>query len=153
MQQCMGFDILQNENVIGLKGISNFFVLLSNQVKTVVLFIKTYFVFTFSNFPRFCPRLMFRIWWMIAFALSVACCAYGIRAIWLKWHLRPVIVCFDDKTTSIETISFPAITICSTQKYVIGEVDIEQIMETFIAMGSNQTAYTSLSPEMSEYFV
>lgn len=79
--------------------------------------------------------------------VSVTWCAYGIQAIWLKWHLRPVIVSFDDKTTSIGTISFPAITICSTQKYVIGEVDVEQIMDTFNAMESNQTAYKSLSSE------
>lgn len=80
-------------------------------------------------------------------------CAIGILNIWLKWYHRPVIVSFDDKTTSVGAISFPAITICTTQKYNKGQVDMAQIIETFFEMESNPSAYGSLLPERYEYFV
>lgn len=62
---------------------------------------------------------------MIAFTLSVALCAYAILGIYTKWQERPVILTFNDKTTSISTIPFPAVTICSTEKSTKQKVDME----------------------------
>lgn len=53
---------------------------------------------------------------MSAFAVSVVVCVIIIKNIWTTWRTHPVTVTFDDKMTSIETIPFPAVTICSHQK-------------------------------------
>ncbi|XP_031635400.1 pickpocket protein 28-like [Contarinia nasturtii] len=58
-----------------------------------------------------------RLWWIIAFACSVGWCSYSILTIWQDWQSRPVIVSFNDKTTSIQEIPFPAVTVCSTNKF------------------------------------
>lgn len=56
------------------------------------------------------------MWWAISFTISVILCIYAVTLIWVNWHHHPVTVTFDDKTTPIGMIPFPAITICSTQK-------------------------------------
>ena len=57
-----------------------------------------------------------RAWWMGSFVLSVVLCVIAISSIWTTWSDHPVTVTFDDKTTPIGTIPFPAVTICTTQK-------------------------------------
>lgn len=57
-----------------------------------------------------------RFWWAISFILSVALCTFAILNIWSQWQDKPVLVTFNDKTTSADTIPFPAVTICSSQK-------------------------------------
>lgn len=54
---------------------------------------------------------------MISFALSLALCLFAIQNIWMQWQERPVIVSFNDKITPVESIPFPAVTICSSQKF------------------------------------
>lgn len=84
----------------------------------------------------------------------MALCAQTMFSIWMKWHERPVIVSFDDKTTPIGMIPFPAITICSTEKILKHQVgaDPEQYINTLMAMETNRTAYKNLSPEQYESF-
>lgn len=53
---------------------------------------------------------------MCSFLLSVTLCVFAITSIWMTWRNHPVTVTFDDKTTDISQIPFPAVTICSTQK-------------------------------------
>lgn len=61
--------------------------------------------------------LLFRVWWAIALISSLVLCTIAIWCVWTRWKNHPVIMIFDDKLTSIGTISFPAITICPTQKF------------------------------------
>lgn len=53
---------------------------------------------------------------MGSFTLSLVVCVVVIVKIWVSWQTHPVIVTFDDKTTPISTIPFPAMTICTSQK-------------------------------------
>lgn len=46
----------------------------------------------------------------------------------MKWQERPVIVSFNDKTTSIETIPFPAITVCTTQMGYLDKVNVTRLI-------------------------
>ena len=71
---------------------------------------------------------------MIAFTLSVFLCMHAILAIWMKWDRRPVIVNFDDKTTSIGTIPFPAVTVCSTEKSTSKVVNLNRLMDALITL-------------------
>lgn len=59
---------------------------------------------------------LIRIWWIFVFVSSVIGCVVAIHSIWNTWTNRPVTVTFDDTTTHIEMIPFPAVTICTTQK-------------------------------------
>lgn len=47
---------------------------------------------------------------------SMVLCLIVIQSTWRTWNDHPVTVAFNDKTTQIETIPFPAVTICTTQK-------------------------------------
>lgn len=117
----------------------------------------------------------FRIWWLIAVALSTGFCIFAIFNIWyiyqvdikveskvvfniklvsnflrFKWEGRPVIVSFDDKSTPISTIPFPAITICPTNKFIKEKIDTELFVNILTEMTSNKSALKSVSPEMYE---
>lgn len=93
-----------------------------------------------------------RIWWVIAFLVCVAWCTVAISSIWLRWQQRPVIVSFNDRTTSIEAIPFPAFTVCSTEKFSYDKIDTNLFEEVITEMVINETAYKRLSPEEYDYF-
>lgn len=57
-----------------------------------------------------------RIFWIIAFLTSVVGCFWMIANIYDKWQYLPVIVTFEEKTTPIWHIPFPAVTICPKRK-------------------------------------
>ncbi|GAB0097251.1 pickpocket protein 28 [Sergentomyia squamirostris] len=58
-----------------------------------------------------------RVWWCIAFVLSISGCSIFIWSSWTKWNQSPVIVTFADKSTPVWQIPFPAITICPETKF------------------------------------
>lgn len=57
-----------------------------------------------------------RIWWLIAFLLSVYGCGRLILNVYNKWDQSPVIVSFDEKSTPVWEIPFPAVTLCPETK-------------------------------------
>lgn len=48
-------------------------------------------------------------------------------------------------------IPFPAITICTTQKYIVTESKLDLYQETFAELETNENVFKTLSPE--EYVV
>lgn len=70
-----------------------------------------------------------RIFWILAFTLSMIVCNYSILNIYIKWGQRPVIVSFDDKTTSISAIPFPAITVCTTEKVNRKKANLDRLLD------------------------
>lgn len=57
-----------------------------------------------------------RLWWLIAFLLSIYGCSRLIMHIWQRWDRNPVIVSFAEKSTAIYQIPFPAVTFCLETK-------------------------------------
>lgn len=57
-----------------------------------------------------------RLWWLVAFLLSIFFCARIISKVWQKWDRNPVIVTFAESSTPIWQIPFPAVTICLQTK-------------------------------------
>lgn len=57
-----------------------------------------------------------RVWWLIAFILSIYGCSRLIYNIWQRWDRSPVIVSFAEKSTPIWQIPFPSVTICLETK-------------------------------------
>lgn len=57
-----------------------------------------------------------RLWWLIAFLLSIYGCARLCMNVWSRWDRNPVIVTFAEKSTPIWQIPFPACTICVQTK-------------------------------------
>lgn len=57
-----------------------------------------------------------RLWWIIAFFLSVYGCGRLILNVYNKWDQSPVIVSFAEKSTPVWEIPFPAVTICPETK-------------------------------------
>lgn len=69
---------------------------------------------------------------MIAFILSVVLCSSSVWNTWLKWNEAPVMVSFNDRTTSIGMVPFPAVTICSTHKYDKNALNISHLVEMYM---------------------
>ncbi|XP_055599041.1 pickpocket protein 28-like [Uranotaenia lowii] len=57
-----------------------------------------------------------RIWWIVTFLISVYGCSRLIQNIYRKWDQTPVIVSFNEKSTPVWQIPFPAVTICPETK-------------------------------------
>lgn len=57
-----------------------------------------------------------RLWWFVAFTLSVVACFGFIYQEWQKMSSTPVMVTFADKSTPISDIPFPSVTICTDTK-------------------------------------
>lgn len=57
-----------------------------------------------------------RIFWLIAFLLSIFACGVFICQAWLKWQNSPVIVTFSEESTPVYHIPFPTVTICTDIK-------------------------------------
>lgn len=58
------------------------------------------------------------MFWFVVICLSICGFSSLTLKIWNKWDSSPVIVSFDDKSTPIWKIPFPAVTICSETKFV-----------------------------------
>ncbi|XP_017046078.1 pickpocket protein 28 isoform X2 [Drosophila ficusphila] len=60
-----------------------------------------------------------RIFWLIAFLISIYGCSTLIASAYTKWTETPVIVSFAEKSTPVWNIPFPAVTVCSETKRVL----------------------------------
>ncbi|XP_055382437.1 pickpocket protein 28-like [Condylostylus longicornis] len=60
---------------------------------------------------------MERIFWFIIFMVSVIWCAKLTWQVVEKWYNHPVIISFEEKSTSISAIPFPAVTICPNNQH------------------------------------
>ncbi|XP_063243267.1 pickpocket protein 28-like [Bacillus rossius redtenbacheri] len=69
-----------------------------------------------------CSQQIYNMWlkwtlfWALVMLLSLGLCSQQIYNMWLKWTYAPVIVSFDERSTPVWEIPFPAVTICSETK-------------------------------------
>lgn len=85
-----------------------------------------------------------RIWWVIAFGISLVLCGFLIHNVWIKWDQSPVIVSFAEKTTPVYAIPFPAITICpETKTYV----RLFNFTEMYHVVNGNKPPYNASDEE------
>ncbi|XP_063243266.1 pickpocket protein 28-like [Bacillus rossius redtenbacheri] len=61
-------------------------------------------------------HLVEKLFWALVMLLSLGLCSQQIYNMWLKWTYAPVIVSFDERSTPVWEIPFPAVTICSETK-------------------------------------
>lgn len=81
-----------------------------------------------------------RIWWIIAFGLSLFFCGFLIHNVWIKWDQSPVIVSFAEKSTPVWEIPFPAVTICPETKTYMDKLNFTDAYHTLIeGMRDNMT--------------
>lgn len=64
---------------------------------------------------------MNRLFWVIAFMVSLGLSAYLISEPLRKYRESPVIVSFDEKATPVWAIPFPTVTICAETKVDLDE--------------------------------
>ncbi|XP_055621987.1 pickpocket protein 28-like [Toxorhynchites rutilus septentrionalis] len=57
-----------------------------------------------------------KFWWVFVFLLSLFGCGKLIDNIYRKWEENPVIITFDEETTPVWQIPFPAVTVCPEAK-------------------------------------
>ncbi|ERL91446.1 hypothetical protein D910_08776 [Dendroctonus ponderosae] len=69
-----------------------------------------------------------RIWWFVVFNIVVAGCVYSITLVYEKWNDSPVIVSFDTRETKLDSIPFPAVTICPETKSVTSKFNYIDVM-------------------------
>lgn len=89
-----------------------------------------------------------RVFWILAFVISLSACSKMIYDVYSKWQQSPVIVSFAQKSTPLYQIPFPAITICPVTQTSKSEVDCKEVARTLLdARRNNQTNLTDLFNE------
>ncbi|XP_055629359.1 pickpocket protein 28-like [Toxorhynchites rutilus septentrionalis] len=78
-----------------------------------------------------------KIWWMVTFFLSLYGCGRLIHNVYVKWDQTPVIVSFNEKSTPVWQIPFPAITVCPETKTKFKYLDFT---EAFHMVYSNDSS-------------
>lgn len=110
--QCTAFGICLNRSAIGQKGVVS-----CELCNTFKLHNSSSILY-----------LIIRLWWALAFLLSVGGCGYLIWNVYKKWDDRPVIVSFAENSTPVWEIPFPAITICPETKINTTVLNFTQIV-------------------------
>jgi hypothetical protein len=77
------------------------------------------------NYLKYC----FRIFWLIAFCLGLIGAVLLINDVWARYKANPVIVTFEPKEHDIDSLPFPAVTICNINKFAKSKV--EKIIQYF----------------------
>lgn len=86
-----------------------------------------------------------RIWWIIAFGLSLYFCGTLIHNVWIKWDQSPVIVSFAEKTTPVWAIPFPAVTVCPETKSYMNKLNFTDAYHILL---ENMGPTANMSEEM-----
>lgn len=86
-----------------------------------------------------------RLWWLIAFLVSVVVCSRLIHNLYTKWDQSPVIVSFAEKTTPVWQIPFPAVTVCAETK---AQTELFNYTATFHLI--NEILYANSSYQLTE---
>ncbi|XP_065087701.1 pickpocket protein 28-like [Ochlerotatus camptorhynchus] len=73
--------------------------------------------------------LIERVWWIFVFVVSLYYCIVLTYYIYEKWERDPIIVSFDQQSSSIYSIPFPAVTICPETKVKASELNISHTFE------------------------
>lgn len=76
----------------------------------------------------------FRVFWILVFFVLIYAYVHLTVQIWDKWNESPVIVSFDDKSTPVWKIPFPAITICSEVKASKTRFNFSRVFNKFRRM-------------------
>ncbi|XP_019525011.3 pickpocket protein 28-like [Aedes albopictus] len=79
-----------------------------------------------------------KFWWVVVFVLSVGSCVMLILKTYQKWDQTPVIVSFNEKSTPVWQIPFPAVTICPQTKVKSEILNFSRDFGEFINMDSDE---------------
>lgn len=60
---------------------------------------------------------LYRLFWTLALVVSMTGCSYLIYVTHSKWRTSPVIVSFNEKSSLVNEIPFPSVTICPESKF------------------------------------
>lgn len=81
--------------------------------------------------PPLIQFLNFRLFWILVFIALISSYVYLTIKVWDKWNETPVIVSFDDKSSPVWKIPFPAVTICSELKVERTRFNFSDIFSKF----------------------
>lgn len=76
-----------------------------------------------------------RLFWIVAFALSVFGCGRLIVNLINKWEQSPVIVSLSERSTPVWQIPFPAVTICPESKANISMLNFTSTYHEMMRVG------------------
>ncbi|XP_035711213.1 pickpocket protein 28 [Folsomia candida] len=84
-----------------------------------------------------------RVFWCIAFLISVAVAVILIVEIWEKYRVTPVITVFQHKETRINLMPFPGVTICNTNNVLksMAEEHEKRVIENPTDLVANHDLY------------
>lgn len=71
-----------------------------------------------------------RIWWVIALASAFLLCGRSIGGIWMDWHQNPVT--FQQQSTLISEIPFPALSICPQAKAYAHKLKFRSLIDSML---------------------
>lgn len=65
-----------------------------------------------------------RLWWLIAFGVSLCLCSLMIHNVWIKWLEDPLTISWTKESLHIERVPFPTVTICPEIKTMKHKFDV-----------------------------
>lgn len=74
-----------------------------------------------------------RVFWIISFLITLYGCIKMINNVYERWELSPS---FDDKSTPVWDIPFPAVTICPETKAKVKNLNMTKVYEEIVTNGS-----------------
>lgn len=70
------------------------------------------FPLSYSKFNLLWNISLHRMYWLVAFILSVIVCYVLVSNVLEKWNQKPIIISFAERASHISEIPFPAILVC-----------------------------------------
>lgn len=74
-----------------------------------------------------------RLWWFCLVIVSIFVCCYFMVEINRRRSSHPVSVVFDDKISTIDSIPFPAVTVCPATKIAASQLNITAFSRKYSA--------------------
>lgn len=105
------------------------------------------YLFMTSNVYSYLLAFVFRVFWVLSLALSLAGCFYLIMKVYTKWDNSPVIVSFAETSTPIWQVPFPAVSICPETKSRQRVFNFTDMYHRMNDIRNNVTNITEVSDE------
>lgn len=71
----------------------------------------------------------FSIWWIVVFSVAVYYCSRFVYNVYEEWQRDPIILSFDQQTSSVFAIPFPAVTLCPETKVKASVLNMSHTFE------------------------
>lgn len=97
---------------------------------------------TYSKFVHFISHAkctVCRWFWTLIITVSLVLCTCSMYRNWSKWQTDPIVLNFDAKPFPIETIPFPAVSVCPYSKFATQKFNFTAVYRSMFRLDGNNS--------------